>query len=293
MTDLTDDAADEAGAALLQAAQKDAIKALAEIQELRKAEREAARRMMAGANFASGRERGASASSSSKGPESKGGEADTYENMMRSLKLQGEQAAQGEGKAAPGKAGPGHRKQLSEKLVDEVIALEIQRDLMQLYSQPEVRTYGRTWEGGMWIIEVNSFVFTVQPPSINRPPQRARMAGASGAAGAAEGGGVRAVPLRRAPPPLPGYVPPLWPRPGSHSRINIQPTHPPTTPTAATTTVKLLDKPILGKYPQLGEGESGYRNIDRALGQHLLTSNEVKENSKRIMKLLMGDLFEE
>lgn len=66
-----------------------------------------------------------------------------------------------------------------------------------------------------------------------------------------------------------------------------------TPPPLLTTTVKLLDKPILGKYPQLGEGESGYRNIDRALGQHLLTSNEIKENSKRIMKLLMGDLFEE
>lgn len=137
MTDLTDNAAeDEAGATLLQTAQKDAIRALAEIQELRKAEREAARRMMAGADFAAGRELGAS---SSKGPESKGAEtearaeADTYENMMRGLKLQGE------GKAAPGKAGPGHRKQLSEKLVDEVIALEIQRDLLQLYGQAEVQ----------------------------------------------------------------------------------------------------------------------------------------------------------
>jgi hypothetical protein len=64
-------------------------------------------------------------------------------------------------------------------------------------------------------------------------------------------------------------------------------------PTPLAPTVKLLEKPILGKYPQLGEGEAGYRNIDRALGQHLLTSNEVKENSKRTMRLLMGDLFEE
>lgn len=138
MTDLTcGSAADaETGAALLQAAQKDAIKALTEIQELRKAEREAARRMMAGADFAQGRGRGGS----SKGLESKGGSSggeDTYEAMMKEMKLREEQ---GEAKAAPGKASSmGHRKQLSEKLVDEVIALEIQRDLMQIYSQAEVK----------------------------------------------------------------------------------------------------------------------------------------------------------
>jgi hypothetical protein len=139
VTDLCDNAADEAGGALLQAAQKDAIKALSEIQELRKAEREAARRMMAGANFASGRagERGRGRAGSSKGLESKGAEAeeDTHERAMREVRLKEQQR---EAKAAPGKAGPGHRKQLSEKIVDEVIALEIQQDLLRLYTQAEV-----------------------------------------------------------------------------------------------------------------------------------------------------------
>lgn len=54
-----------------------------------------------------------------------------------------------------------------------------------------------------------------------------------------------------------------------------------------------MEQPILGKYPQLGEGEAGYRTMERALGQHLLTSSEVKENGKRIMRLLFGDLLEE
>lgn len=132
----------EAGAALLQPAQKEALKALGEIQELRKAERATARRMMAGAEFAHGRQ------GSSKGVESKGRQDDTYEAMMKDLKLR----EQAEAKGAPGskqQAGHHHRRQLSEKLVDEVIALEIQRDLVRLYSQAQVGTERKERKGGV------------------------------------------------------------------------------------------------------------------------------------------------
>lgn len=201
MADLTDDAADEAGAALLQAAQKDAIASLADIQELRKADRDSARRMMAGADFASGREQERRGSGSSKGLESKGND-DTYEAAMRGLKQQQEASASSSfSKGAPGKAGPGHRKQLSEKLVDEVIALEIQRDLLQLYSQPEVRKLAVC-------INTSTRLHPAQlptqppPPGLISPINPTPPPGPRTAGGDAEGGRVRAVPLRRAPPPL-------------------------------------------------------------------------------------------
>lgn len=56
--------------------------------------------------------------------------------------------------------------------------------------------------------------------------------------------------------------------------------------------VRLLEKPVLEKYG-FGGGEGGYRKLERALGQHVTTSEDVRENAKRILGTLMGDLFEE
>lgn len=47
--------------------------------------------------------------------------------------------------------------------------------------------------------------------------------------------------------------------------------------------------PVLARHG-LGEGEQGYRQMEKAIAQHVTTSDRVKANAKHILGVLMGDL---
>lgn len=202
--DLTDGQSDETAIVLLRTAQKEARKMLKEISELRQQESETARRMIAGSNFAADRERSRSSSADSKG---------TYEAMMTDRLSSGVPENEASAKKI-------HRKRLSEKLIDEVVALEIQRELITLYSDAEVQNELITMRKAS-DYETARFIQRLRP-----------------------------------------YL------------------------------TKLVQEPILDKY-DLGEGEVGYRKLETALGQHLATSEDAKNNAKNILGILMGDLMED
>jgi len=58
-----------------------------------------------------------------------------------------------------------------------------------------------------------------------------------------------------------------------------------------------LVQPLLHKYGDdgvvmLGEGEEGYKAMEKGMAQHMGTSEEVKRNAKELVGVLMGDLVD-
>jgi hypothetical protein len=47
--------------------------------------------------------------------------------------------------------------------------------------------------------------------------------------------------------------------------------------------------PVLERHG-FGEGEEGYRHMEKAIAQHLSTCATVKHNAKELLAMLMGDL---
>ena len=190
---------------LLSTAQKDAKKVMKDLQGMRIQESEAAKRMISGADFTANRENEKpsslppSSSSSSSSP-SRARAQNPFSSALAAAKKS--------------------TKTITEKLIDEVVALEIQRTLVDIYAQPHVHSELISMRKAAEF-ESGRFVQRLRP-----------------------------------------YL------------------------------VKLLEKPVLEKYG-FGGGEVGYRKMERALGQHVTTSEDVKENAKRILGTLMGDLFEE
>jgi len=188
---------------LLSTAQKDAKKMMEDLQGMRIQESEAAKRMMSGADFTANRENEMPSSlppSSSSSSPSRARAQNPFSSALAAAKKS--------------------TKTITEKLIDEVVALEIQRTLVDIYAQPHVHSDLISMRKAAEF-ESGRFVQRLRP-----------------------------------------YL------------------------------VELLEKPVLEKYG-FGGGEAGYRKMERALGQHVTTSEDVKENAKRILGTLMGDLFEE
>jgi tetratricopeptide (TPR) repeat protein len=191
---------------LLSTAQKDAKKMMKDLQGMRIQESEVAKRMISGADFTANRENekpsslpSSSSSSSSSSP------SQMYaQNPFSSASAEAKKST----------------KTITEKLIDEVVALEIQRALVDIYAQPHVHSELMAMRRASEF-DSGRFVQRLRP-----------------------------------------YL------------------------------VRLLEKPVLEKYG-FGGGEGGYRKLERALGQHVTTSEDVRENAKRILGTLMGDLFEE
>ena len=190
---------------LLSTAQKEAKKMMKDLQGMRIQESEAAKRMISGADFTANRENEKpsslppSSSSSSSSP-SRARAQNPFSSALAAAKKS--------------------TKTITEKLIDEVVALEIQRTLVDIYAQPHVHSELMAMRKASEF-ESGRFVQRLRP-----------------------------------------YL------------------------------IKLLERPVLEKYG-FGGGEVGYRKMERALGQHVTTSEDVKENAKRILGTLMGDLFEE
>lgn len=192
---------------LLSTAQKDAQKMMKDLQGMRIQESEVAKRMISGADFTANRENEkpsflhpSSSSSTSSGSPSRMHAQNPFSSALAEAKKS--------------------TKIITEKLIDEVVALEIQRTLVDIYAQPNVHSELMAMRRASEF-ESGRFVLRLRP-----------------------------------------YL------------------------------VRLLEKPVLEKYG-FGGGEGGYRKLERALGQHVTTSEDVRENAKRILATLMGDLFEE
>ncbi len=183
---------------LLGTAQKEAKRMLKDIGGLRIEESEAAKRMISGADFTANRAqetKAASAFTASSASPPMPSTSSLMEAAKRSMKV-------------------------TEKLIDEVVALDIQRTLVDIYARPEVQAElyemrkASDYESSRFVQRLRPFL------------------------------------------------------------------------------VRLLQEPVLSKY-QFGEGEMAYRQLEKALGQHVTTSDDVKDNAKRILSTLMGDLLDD
>lgn len=206
--DLLRDHDKETALQLLGTAQKEAKRMLKDIGSLRIQESETAKRMIAGADFTANRDQettiikhptAAVPSSSSSSSASSSFSIPSTSSLMAAAK---------------------RSMKVTEKLIDEVVALEIQRTMVDIYARPEVQAElyemrkASDYESSRFVQRLRPFL------------------------------------------------------------------------------VCLLQEPVLSKY-QFGEGEGAYRQLERALGQHVTTSEDVKDNAKRILSTLMGDLLDD
>lgn len=194
--DLLQDHDSETAGLLLGTAKKDARRALQDITGLHIEESEAAKRMIAGADFTANRDKEKKTTVAV--PEAQYMPSSTSTATHQRKKSSA----------------------VTEKLIDEVVALEIQEALVELYTREEVQQglialrKAAEYDSGRFIQRLRPFL------------------------------------------------------------------------------VKLLQEPVLSKY-EFGEGEAAYRKLERALGQHVSTSEQVKSNTKQILAMLMGDLWED